>query len=432
MEVGFNGLLDFMKTNYNDSLDGVSNRDSSLNNLIVTEEIDIANLLLQLYKYLNIEIEIKNGTFIYKHILNFKNIIFKEKVIFNKIIFSEECFFISAVFDSVDFKDTDFKNYVFFTKAEFHKKASFVRVKFLSGGYFGATTFMDSADFTLTEFSENHFDSAIFKSWVNFEITKFNKLSFNETAFHGKAVFSTRVLPKTVLFEKIILSNTSHIIFKFGLNPVPLKENNYNNIEIKIINTIIDGRIDFISNQIGSIDLKDSDLVGSGILSLTNFTPECSNYQTATILKNEALKRNNIIKALQYKAKEKDLYVTEKLRQPFKHTGDIISILLSKISNNHDQSWIQALVITLCGGFGLYYLFESRIDSNVTISQIGKDFFIYLIPTNYEKLISYKNNIINTTSTTIINMGIYFVGKILIAYGVVQTVKAFRKFNKTS
>ena len=40
--------------------------------------------------------------------------------------------------------------------------------------------------------------------------------------------------------------------------------------------------------------------------------------------------------------------------------------------------------------------------------------------------------IANTTGTTFINMGIYFIGKKLIAYSIVQTVKAFRKFNKTS
>ena len=69
---------------------------------------------------------------------------------------------------------------------------------------------------------------------------------------------------------------------------------------------------------------------------------------------------------------------------------------------------------------------------NVKLNMFFSEFFKYLIPVDYTLLLKYLNNAEVFYGIKYLGALIYFFGKILIAYGVVQTVNAFRKFNKTN
>lgn len=170
------------------------------------------------------------------------------------------------------FKNVSFENSVFQKKVDF-SKMGFRDCKF------NRTRFEDKADFTEANF---------FKA-TSFSYTKFTRVSFYGAKFKCSPIFNN-----------IILKPDSHIYFG---------ENNQGKKTIKRItfqNTIINGRLDFNHDNISKIDLRGS--VIGGTLSRVAFDPVCANWETATLLKNEELKRNNFIKALEYKAIEKELY----------------------------------------------------------------------------------------------------------------------------
>ena len=497
IEVDYDGLVEMMKNGYREFEHHIYI--GGPRTTIVTEEIDFSYLLNILDMNISSITKTSNDKVIELPSLFFHNIVFKEKVYafshnfrvalkFKDVTFNKEVKFTHITFekdilfedlvkfkDEVSFSDSIFRKEVTFSHSKFEKKVKidssnfnddvcFYDIKFCPMLKFSFDTFDKKLIFHVTNFTETSFSNITFKSDIEFRYSEFfEKLSFYDTSFHGR-IDIIGITHKIILFNMIILSDKSRIYMN-TLNS-SLEKHQYKNAEIKIINTIISNRIDLLHAKFNIIDLKGSAVVGNGSLNIVDLDPTCENHQTATVLKNEAIKRNDIIKALEYKATEKNLYSIEKLLLPFKaiksffknikrfslmktvirlpkniylflrntlkYTGDIVSIFLGKISNNHDQSWIRAIIFTIAGGFGLYYLFECRIDNTVKIEQVGVDFFEYLIPTSYNKLLSYKDSIIEANWSNILTMIIYIGGKIWIAYGVVQTVKAFRKFNKTN
>jgi len=493
MDINRNELLDMMKFSLERDKDTILLVDYN-EKIVITEKIDFTELLKQLYDEVNIPIEILEDDaikrFVFKHDLFFLNVTFKENVFFNNIIFEGEinsvfdmnyvnfekeasyeytifgkkCHFDSVKFENANFKNTKFKKEVKFFNIDFQGGVDFSTAKFNSETNFNNVNFFKKVFFLNTIFNKISFVYNTFNDDVYFEDAIINDdICFKDTTFNVSVDFKKITVMKTLLFDNIKLRNESHIFFENTSKGIP--DYYYKNTEIKIIDTLINGRIDFNSDRIKLIDLKGSAIAGSGTLNMVNFNPECANYQTVTILKNEEIKRNNIIKALEYKAEEKELYA-KYLRTSDKYEKDKekdfkdkdnfcglkivyiclkikltiwferFSIWLNKKSNNHGQSWGRAVFFTIgvwIVSFGIFYAIIPiellNISQTTTaLSVFTPELIKYFNPTNYELLIEYLKTPIANLWCRIFGIIIYFAGKILIAYGIVGTVQAFRKF----
>ncbi len=182
---------------------------------------------------------------------------------------------------------------------------------------------------------------------------------------------------------------------------------------------------------------------------------------------------SNTIEGLKYKAIEKDLYEKELMDKDksMQVWGEILSIKLSKLSNNHGQNWLKAVLFTFVSGFifltfsikplffiqSLYILlpisviaflckdiykyllntvliyiilfwFTPFLYEIVCSNQLLyiDNFFPYLMPTIFNPISSFN---ITTNNERLISYATYFMGKIAIGYGIVEIVQAFRKLN---
>ena len=251
----------------------------------------------------------------------------------------------------------------------------------------------------------------------------------------------------SIKFDNIKLQNNSYMIFdsiNYDYKKKEFIENK--NSKIEIINTVINGRVDFNNVSISELNLEGSTIVG--ILNRINLKAKPINSDTACILKNEELKKNNTIKALEFKAIEKDLYTKElfnkiitlpkNLGEAIKKVSyifDYLSILLSKISNNHGQNWWQAVIFTIAVFFGCFYIYYAPYYGRYSVSyQVWNGVFFselikYFIPINYESLQNYVKLEHIPPYIRTYGVIVYMLGKIGTAYGIVQIVQAFRKFN---
>ena len=229
-----------------------------------------------------------------------------------------------------------------------------------------------------------------------------------------------------------------------------------------------------------------------GILNRINLKAYPSNSDTACILKNEELKKNNTIKALKFKAIEKDLYTEElknKKDKSIQNWAEIASLKISKLSNNHGQNWFRAVGFTLGFGFlffslsqailtntlmpmsffiymlsicGIYLklflncliplfrsnkkyitffncfikiiffiIFNILMSNFIDINVFFISYFSYLNPTNFDLLKNMSLNIYcyPNTIANIISIVFYFLGKISVGYGIFEIIQAFRKLN---
>ena len=219
-----------------------------------------------------------------------------------------------------------------FLKSEFHNEANFQKVK-LTRCIFTKVKFQEEADFKEANF--------------------YGKNIFLFTLFSDRGAFWGAYFEQNPVFYNLILGKDSHLYFG-NLNRIDIEKNksykefrthveermkklkieipNIENeteerykeriqkedekIKIKTFsftNTIINGRLDFNDDNIMTLDINGSIVVGT--LSRILFTPKCANWETATLLKHEELKIDNLIRALEYKAVEKDLYENELWRQ---------------------------------------------------------------------------------------------------------------------
>ncbi|MDK2817935.1 MAG: pentapeptide repeat-containing protein [Spirochaetota bacterium] len=221
--------------------------------------------------------------------------------------------------------------------------------------------------------------------------------------------------------------------------------------KISLTNTIINGRLDFSNDNITTLDMKGC--VIAGTLSRVLFAPKCANWETATLLKNEELKQNNIIRALEYKAEEKDLYENElwiqlNKKSSIKLITEWLSLWIGKVSNNHGQNWGQGVFFTaivwfVC--FSMFYISFPYYDINnhfftgvywksigglFTSGQFFSNMVEYFNPTNYKLLTTYITSSNPEWWVKIFGAFWFLLGKALVPYGIFEVVQAFRKYNK--
>ena len=340
---------------------------------------------------------------------------------------------------------------------------------------FNEFTIIEEADFYKHPFRTNMNNLATTRTII--DNTKFIKVDFLKEGDFKTVIFENQVefvdikFKQKISFDNIIMNTEkSYLVFR----DINKDENN----TIAITNTVINGRIDFNNVSISHLDLSNTVVIGNGVISTDNLNVEkYHSWKTALFLKHEAIKISNTIESLKYQAEEKKLY-TKHLHdnKTWSNLLDRFSLLLGEIVNNHGHSWGRAILFTLwvwVFSFTIFslpnYFFTPIFIGEVLLvamsyllcekSKLSKQtllyvfylvslgilFYIgretinwgdyleglieYFVPTKYDTLITYVEGISNRGNLlTICGIGVYFIGKIFIPYGVYEVIKAFRKY----
>lgn len=369
------------------------------------------------------------------------NLRLENLIVKNKLDFSYNKFF--NIFDcNIEFYNIKFEKDILFEDLILMKEI-----------YFGGCCFKDTLCFFCSKmnrkiwisnsifengisFGNNHIDSIeITKSYLNKELKlKSNKIkkiiSINKiNIFNSKDIKEKNYNAKIKLDNIIFYDDTSFI----NLNN--LKKVN----EININNTFINGRINLKNIEVKEADFQGS-VINGGLINPVNFkVHKFANRESALFLKQQAYARNNVIDALEYKAKEIDKHKEDLIKdwqknKDFKTFGDIVSIGLSSLYSDNGQNWIRALFMTIaitviC--FIVFYI-PDLTQSNIIrlyYKNLFPELIKYFIPTDYTLLIKYAESNLHLL-LKIFGVLVYFLGKVLFWYGSVQTVTAFRKFAK--
>lgn len=353
------------------------------------------------------KINIKNNEIYYK--VNCANLIFSKMVDFsdkkhnNKVVFYNE----------VKFDNSNFNELTNFVNISFEKNANFSNTFFNGQTCFRNILFNCIVDFQLIYISKIKFSNITIKE--NFNLSIMNII--NEKESYKGAIFNKVEFEN----EKSIL-NIFHVdINKFSLN-----------------NTIINGMVNIKNTEVETADFNGSVINGGWVNPVKFKVHNFANRESALFLKNEAYARNNIIDALEYKAKEIELHKKELLKnkKDYKKWGDIFSIYLSSLYSDNGLNWIKSIFMTILITFIFFNIFYIPDLSQTNIRPCYYKYYFsslikYFIPTDYEQIKCYVDTSVRVNILIkIFGVIIYFAGKIMFWYVSVQTVQAFRKFSK--
>lgn len=345
-------------------------------------------------------------------------------------IIIEKCIF----FDEVDFSNSIFHKRVLIKNCTFKKGVKFNRVNFIN-------------DFS---FINNNvcgcisFENCTFKGRTRiFHIKgELDRINLNSSIIRG-------LLELNGLTGSLVLSEKSSIKLK--------------NVFVEPDGYLIIRNINENHKFTGEIDFTDANLLGNVVLkniylkrfSLTNavmvggfYTEhlhfhEDSDSQTYVRLKDEALKNNNSIKAMQYRDKEMSSYSKElNSQRSWANLGTWLTdksiLFLNTVSNKNGLSWLRGITFTLVCAmiffwiinfFGIeddqshFFILDFKTFQFEGIGEIWKRFLNMFYLTSFkDKFEGIKLNAFGET--------IFFLSKIFISYGIYQTIVAFRKFSK--
>lgn len=144
-------------------------------------------------------------------------------------------------------------------------------------------------------------------------------------------------------------------------------------------------------------------------------------------LKGAMRNQHDSISETYFRAKEQNAYLNS--LKGSRRFGERIMLFLNKISNNHGVSWTRGLLFTTIISIFcfLLYLFSINIDNKITFHS-PMDYLGY-----FSQFFIITHNFDFMSSVASINGLSYFIdviGRILIGYGIYQTVQAFRKYGK--
>lgn len=403
---------------------------------------------------------LKNASFYnskFERDVSFQQVTFEKGLDFENAIFSGD-----IVFNHTKFKchDIDFKNckfngefraqaidfsfpdksptpYIDFSESEFHKDVdlsyitfdracSFANSKIYGNFLFQKSQFLVSVDFFNTEIKGSIlFSPSPADNELEVIPNTINKISFNRSKISDRIDFENceidlleanfANISKGALF-RIYESKINSLDFTSAHNDgILILENNHNNIdEITFESSINTGTIEIENTEAKTIlDRK-----------------------TARLLKDSAFKSGNTIDGLHYKAKEMALYQKE-LFASFKWTkirsflNELILLTLNRFSNKHGLSWSRGLIFTIAVWVLFYGVFIMSRDGIgdvffLSIEENREGFIKYLwLPSGINDLFPDKPNAKKIGDLAI---AIFIAGKIAIAYGIYQTITAFRKY----
>lgn len=192
------------------------------------------------------------------------------------------------------------------------------------------------------------------------------------------------------------------------------------------------GMLFFEDSTISSIKLADA--MNLGIVELENTQIDGHNIadrKTARILKDSASKNNNAIDALKYKYLELELY----RREGGISIADRIILVAQKLSNRYGTNFVQGIAFTMLAAMVFFWAINYigadeqvfYLNARFDFSGFGEIWEKYLDVLN---VLNFRDKLdgvgLNAWGETL-----FLAAKIFIAYGMYQTVSAFRKYSKS-
>lgn len=369
--------------------------------------------------------------------VSFKNATFNDEVKFNDITFKDNLELGGCRF----LKHVDFSNCVFEKElypSSFQESVSFKNATFKMHITFWGKEFGGSADF-----SNSHFEKG-----VDFEDSVFNaefKLydsTIGDNAFFKGVEFKEKVNSWNLVCSKDISFEWAN--FRKKAKFPELKVNGYMNLHGVNFedNAYFYNAIIYNFNLTNSVIEKGVYFLGSNI--------ENANRETWRIIKHEFIKQNNRIEGLRYHSLEMEDYENElfgdkkKMKYSFFRfyrdfylifkKGDKTNkfiVFINRISNDHNTNPFRGIVFTLLSALFSYLLFLGvlKLENNMTFSYsfdfIGLNIKQVLQMLNLTdwKYAPFDKNYVWAYS-------VLFVGRIVIGFGIYQTIQAFRKFGR--
>ena len=383
-----------------------------------------------------------------------------EKVNFSGCTFEQEANFSGSIFNlKADFSET-----IFGTKkennnsqesssevkflienAKFQKEVDFSKAIFYDPIYFSETEFCTdikdyakkSINFENAQFKRKvRFHHCKFHNTVRFENTSFNKLvdfycahfykpqQFHFTDFLDRAIFSNTEFNEEVQFLHCKVDNSyvrfESATFKKGLD---ISRSNFNdkvnfwNIEIE------ESGEQYIFNNLKSVKYVND-------FEVQDKTPTIYKQfrETYRIIKSNFYSQNNKIEALEFSKREMLVYERELKSVSSKSNNNKLLLLANKISNNFGTNWLRGILFTASAGIITLSFFSYNLKFSLTsagVSNFLKSLVDILNLTDWNEMTIFGEKLTNWQYIFL------FIGRIFVAYGVYQTVQAFRKFGKS-
>lgn len=353
---------------------------------------------------------------IFRGDLKFKDCTFKGEVIFFNCQFCSNVFIENCTFEgSVDFRTSDLNK----QEITFQKEIK---------GYFGSNDFYEKVIFHNRSFGMSRFFNSKFRKLVDFFNTDFiEPICFNKVDFEGTTVFSRTTFHQEVLFlytqvsSNMVLRDTD---FKKGVNFAPI--NIIGNGFLNIFNLQIESFKSIANSNAGPIDMQSN---------WFNISHEHKR-ETYRILKNEAIKQNNKIKALDFHAEEMEAYRLELKEYAKWHHKDRLIMSFNRFTNYYGLRWGRGFWITLgisISFFIIYYLslkakpvcFSKEFDFTTTCKSIGVVLGYYAQFFNPSHRVSFMAEYLGNWSAFW-----DIVSRVFIGLGLYQTIQAFRKYGR--
>jgi hypothetical protein len=194
-------------------------------------------------------------------------------------------------------------------------------------------------------------------------------------------------------------------------------------LELNLENAIINGFVKLQDVYVKRVSFKGVIFTRTEFENFT-YDPDDVNLQTLLILVREYSKSGNSFEATKQTAKLLSVY--EESLNWKESSEDKLALRLNKLSNRFGASWIQGVAFTFFFSFVLYFLYVLSLKCyDFSCGTYFKNYFEFFVLTH--RLDFMENNGPSGLS--------YFIDsltRVVVGYGIVQTVQAFRKHSKTS
>ena len=407
--------------------------------------------------------------------IDFKGCVFKEK-------FRAQGLELSSPDENftpyIDFSKGEFYKDVDLSYIDFNRACSFANTKILGDISFRKSHFRVSVDFYAMKLEGNMLFSSYPEEENEEEITPniIKQILFKRAMINGRIDFEKCEID---LLEASFADIQKDALFRIYESKIK---------RLDFTSVYNDGVIMLEDNQDNIEEITFKSALNTGLIEIENSnTKTIKDRKTARLLKDSANKSGNTIDALHYKAKEMALYQKELISKIKPSLGlktllsnllnsikrkiilsvlfaiptiiialishqilypliaflilsvfiwtsvgsflnEIIVLILNTISNKNGLSWIRGVLFTLTVWVLFYGLFIMSRDG------IGDVFFLS-IEANREGFIDYlwlpsglNNLLIDNIVISWFTSVIFVLGKIAIAYGIYQTITAFRKY----
>jgi uncharacterized protein YjbI with pentapeptide repeats len=324
--------------------------------------------------------------------LEFENCVFKQKVNLSR-----------SYPQVVNFQRCCFEGEVNFDFAQFDKKVLLQSCTFQSNVTFENTKFKALCDFWGSVFTQP---------------TIFYKTDFFETVVFSRAIFRENALFTYSLFEGVTIFRAASFLKGLDLSTAN-----------------ITGSLNFFDFRLGkfkSINKKLSEHEVEEAVSSDSEIPINNKIETYRIIRKQFDSQNNHIAAAEFYSLELFAQFEDLKASFFRRKAkreNLFILLLNLLSNKFGKSWLRGVFFTML--IGLLFFLTTLIStkqysvgfdlSKKNIDEFGRLFFEFLTPT-------HKVDFLDDKGPSLWSYFFDFWGRVFVAFGIYQTIQAFRKY----